>query len=56
MFFLPDYQSLYKNTPPVVILQLMLIGNNKCLIEYVEKDIFDKIMCNSENILDKTEI
>jgi hypothetical protein len=27
----------------------MLIGDNKCLIEFVEKDIFDKIMSDSEN-------
>lgn len=33
----------------VLFLQIMLIGDNKCLIEFVEKDIFDKIMSDSEN-------
>ena len=47
--FNPKYQSLYYNSDPVAILQIMLIGNDKCLIEYVEKDIFDKIMSDSEN-------
>lgn len=47
--FNPKQQSLYYNSDPIVILQIMLIGDNKCLIEYVEKHIFDKIMCNSEN-------
>lgn len=47
--FNPRYQSLYYNSAPITILQIMLIGDNKCLIEYVEKDIFDKIMSNSEN-------
>lgn len=47
--FNPRYQSLYYKSAPIAILQIMLIGDNKCLIEYVEKDIFDKIMSNSEN-------
>lgn len=47
--FLPNHQSLYQKTDPIVVLQIMLIGNNKGLIEYVEKDIFDKIMSDSEN-------
>lgn len=47
--FRPNSQSLYYNSDQVVILQIMLIGNNKCLIEYVEKDIFDKIISDSEN-------
>ena len=47
--FTPKYQSLYYNSDPIAILQIMLIGNNKCLIEYVDKDIFDKIMSDSEN-------
>lgn len=47
--FSPKHQSLGYKTDPIVILQIMLIGNNQCLIEYVEKDIFDKIMSNSEN-------
>ena len=47
--FSPKHQSIYYNSGPIVILQIMLIGDKKCLIEYVEKDIFDKIMSNSEN-------
>ena len=47
--FSPEHQSLYYNSYPIVILQIMLVGDNKCLIEYVEKDIFDKIMSDSEN-------
>lgn len=47
--FSPEHQSLGYKTDPIVILQIMLIGNNQCLIEYVEKDIFDKIMSDSEN-------
>lgn len=47
--FSPEHQSLYYKAEPIVILQIMLIGDNKCLIEYVEKDIFDKIMSDSEN-------
>lgn len=47
--FNPKQQSLYYKSDPITILQIMLIGDNKCLIEYVEKDIFDKIMSNSEN-------
>jgi hypothetical protein len=51
--FNPKSQSLYYKSDPIVILQIMLIGDNKCLIEFVEKDIFDKIMSDSEN--DKKE-
>lgn len=47
--FNPNQQSLYYKSAPIVILQIMLIGDNKCLIEFVEKDIFDKIMSDSEN-------
>lgn len=47
--FNPKSQSLYYKSDPIVILQIMLIGDNKCLIEFVEKDIFDKIMSDSEN-------
>lgn len=47
--FNPESQSLYYKSDPIVILQIMLIGDNKCLIEFVEKDIFDKIMSDSEN-------
>lgn len=47
--FNPEYQSLSYRSAPIVILQIMLTGDDKCLIEYVEKDIFDKIMSNSEN-------
>lgn len=47
--FSPEHQSLGYKTGPIVILQIMLIGNNQCLIEYVEKEIFDKIMSDSEN-------
>lgn len=47
--FSSEHQSLGYKTGPIVILQIMLIGNNQCLIEYVEKDIFDKIMSDSEN-------
>lgn len=47
--FSPKHQSLYYNSNPVVVLQIMLIGDNKCLIEYIEKGIFDRIMSNSEN-------
>lgn len=47
--FNPKHQSLYYKADPITILQTMLIGNNQCLIEYVEKDIFDKIMSDSEN-------
>lgn len=47
--FIPEYQSISYRSAPIVILQIMLIGDNKCLIEYVEKDIFDKIMSDSEN-------
>lgn len=28
----------------------VVIGDNRCFIEYVEKDIFDKIMSDSENV------
>lgn len=44
-----NHQSLGYKSDPIVILQIMLIGDKKCLIEYVEKDIFDKIMSDSEN-------
>lgn len=47
--FNPERQSFYYKSDPIVILQIMLIGDNKCLIEFVEKDIFDKIMSDSEN-------
>lgn len=47
--FTPEYQSLTYRSAPIVILQIMLTGDDKCLIEYVEKDIFDKIMSDSEN-------
>lgn len=47
--FNPEYQSISCYSKPIAILQIMLIGDNKCLIEYVEKDIFDKIMSDSEN-------
>ena len=47
--FDPKHQSLYYKSDPIVVLQIMLIGDNKCLIEYVDKDIFDKIMSDSEN-------
>ena len=47
--FSPKHQSIYYNSAPIVVLQIMLIGDKKCLIEYVEKDIFDKIMSDSEN-------
>lgn len=47
--FTPEYQSISYRSAPIVILQIMLIGNNQCLIEYVEKDIFDKFMSDSEN-------
>jgi hypothetical protein len=47
--FNPESQRLYYKSDPIVILQIMLIGDNKCLIEFVEKDIFDKIMSDSEN-------
>jgi hypothetical protein len=47
--FTPEYQSISYRSAPIVVLQIMLIGDNKCLIEYVEKDIFDKIMSDSEN-------
>lgn len=47
--FNPNRQSLYYKSDPIVILQIMLIGDNKSLIEFVEKDIFDKIMSDSEN-------
>lgn len=47
--FDPKHQCLYYKSDPIVILQIMLIGNDKCLIEYVKKDIFDKIMSDSEN-------
>ena len=47
--FAPNHQSLYYNSDPIVILQIMLVGDNKCLIEYVEKGIFDRIMSDSEN-------
>lgn len=53
--FTPGYQTLGYKTDPIVILQIMLIGNNQCLIEYVKKDIFDKIMSDSENASNKQE-
>lgn len=47
--FTPECQSISYRSAPIAILQIMLIGDNKCLIEYVEKDIFDKTMSDSEN-------
>lgn len=47
--FSPNHQSLYYKSDPIVVLQIMLIGDDKCIIEYMGKDIFDKIMSNSEN-------
>lgn len=47
--FAPNHQSLYYKSDPIVVLQIMLIGDNKCLVEYVDKDIFDKTMSDSEN-------
>lgn len=38
--FDPDEPSVYRNSEEIVVLQVMLTGDNKCLIEYVNKTDF----------------
>ena len=38
-----DKPRLYENTNEIVILQIMLVGDNKALIEYVLKKDFNEI-------------
>ena len=39
-----DYKkpSVFYNTEEIVVLQIMLTGDNKCLIEYVNKSDFEE--------------
>ncbi len=41
--FDPDKPSVYfKDTKQIVVLQIMLTGNDKCLIEFVDKSDFEE--------------
>lgn len=40
--FDPKEPSVFYNSEEIVVLQVMLTGDNKCLIEYVNKSDFEE--------------
>ena len=40
--FDPDEPSVYNGGKEIVVLQIMLTGNDKCLIEFVNKSDFEE--------------